>query len=188
MSLELFALAVALAMDATAAAAARGLVAQRVRARDVALTTLAFGGAQALMPLVGWLLGRALSGYVSAWDHWIAFTLLVSIGAHMILEGTAGDEPGEGEEAAPFALGTILWLALATSIDALAAGVTLPLLGAPLLLSVTVIGVTTALLSGAGLLLGCRLGCLKRARLTICGGLVLIALGVKILLEHTLGG
>ncbi len=188
MVLELPALAVALAMDATAAAATRGLVAKRIRVRDVALTMLAFGGAQALMPLIGWLLGAALSDHVSAWDHWIAFALLVSVGARMVVDGAAGDGPGEDDGAPPFALGTILWLALATSIDAFAAGVTLPLLGAPLLVSVAVIGATTAVLSGAGLLLGCHLGCLMKARLTIGGGLLLIALGVKILLEHTLGG
>ncbi len=188
MSLELFALAVALAMDATAAAATCGLTARCVRARDVARVTLAFGGAQATMPLIGWLLGQALSRVVTTWDHWIAFGLLLGIGAHMLVEARSQDDPGAAEGNDPFATGTLCWLALATSIDALAAGVTLPLLGVPLLVSVAVIGTTTAVLSGAGLLLGRRVGHLLGARLTVFGGLVLIALGVKILVEHTLAG
>ncbi|MBN2194731.1 MAG: manganese efflux pump [Polyangiaceae bacterium] len=187
MPLEVILLAVALAMDATAAAATRGLLAERLRLRDVALTTLAFGGAQALMPLAGALLGAALCGYVEACDHWVAFVLLTVLGAKMIREALSDRDEPAAAATDPFAFTTMVWLAVATSIDALAAGVTLPLLGAPLIVSVAVIGVTTAILSGAGLLLGRRLGRLIGARLEVFGGLVLIGLGVKILVEHTSG-
>jgi putative Mn2+ efflux pump MntP len=189
MIVDLLALAFALAMDATATAATLGFIAGRVRGRDLLLTTLAFGGSQALMPLLGWWLGFALSSVVTTWDHWIAFVLLAGIGVHLLREAAAG--PAEGAErsrANLFGVASVLWLALVTSIDALAAGVTLPLLGAPIVISVTVIGVTTAALSGGGLLLGRRLGRLLGKRLEFVGGLVLILLGLKILVEHTLLG
>jgi putative Mn2+ efflux pump MntP len=157
MSLELFALAVALAMDATAAAATCGLTARCVRARDVARVTLAFGGAQrrcrsSVAPRAG---AEPRRHHLGPLDRVRAPP---GIGAHMLVEARSQDDPGAAEGNDPFATGTLCWLALATSIDALAAGVTLPLLGVPLLVSVAVIGTTTAVLSGAGLLLGRRVG------------------------------
>jgi putative Mn2+ efflux pump MntP len=181
-------LAVGLAMDATAVAAARGLAARRVRARQVLLVALLFGGAQALMPLLGWWVGAQLGPLVAAVDHWIAFGLLAGIGGKMVWEGLrhTGAE-GVASGADVFALPTLLLLALATSIDAFAVGITLPLLGAPLGLSLATIGLTTAALSAAGVVLGRRFGARLGRRLDAFGGLVLVGLGCKLLIEH-LGG
>jgi putative Mn2+ efflux pump MntP len=179
-------LAVGLAMDATAVAAARGLAAKRILARHGVLVALFFGGSQAAMPLLGWLLGSYVGDEVRAWDHWIAFVLLAGIGAKMILEGAkkAQEEPAEDEL---FGLKVMAVLAIATSIDAFAVGITLPMMDAPLLTSIATIGVTTAVLSALGLFAGRRFGALLGKRLDVFGGLVLIGLGVKILVEHLAG-
>jgi putative Mn2+ efflux pump MntP len=183
---SIVALAVALAMDATAAAAARGLQARRVTMRDVASVSLLFGGFQAVMPLGGWLLGRWLGPVVAAWDHWIAFALLGGLGMKMMWEAR-GAEDGRAREDA-FGIATLLVLAVATSIDAFAVGVTLPMLRAPLALSVATIGVTTAVLSAGGLFAGRRFGAALGRRLEAFGGLVLLLLGGKILLDHLTAG
>lgn len=186
---SILALALGVAMDATAVAAARGLAAPVVRIRHGIIVGLAFGGAQGLMPLLGWFLGRRLGPLVSAWDHWLAFALLTAIGAKMLWEvrgsavETAGVEPGD-----PFGARPILLLAIATSIDAFAVGITLPMMGAPLVTSVVTIAVVTAILSGAAVFLGRRFGARFGRRLDAAGGLVLIGLGVKILIEHLYAG
>jgi putative Mn2+ efflux pump MntP len=177
-------LAVGLAMDATAVAAARGLAAPRIERRHVLLVALFFGGFQALMPLLGWLLGSRIGPLVQAWDHWIAFVLLGGIGAKMLWEARGGGDEVEGAAGDLFALRVMLVLAIATSIDAFAVGVTLPMLGAPLALSLATIGVTTAVLSVIGLFLGRRFGAMLGRGLDAFGGLVLIGLGAKILVEH----
>lgn len=181
-------LSIGLAMDATAVAAARGIAARRVHPQHVFLVASLFGGFQALMPLAGYLLGRELGPFIERFDHWIAFALLAGIGAKMLHEArTAGsEEPPRQRDV--FRLDLLLVLALATSIDALAAGITLPLLDAPLALSLATIGVTTALLSGLGLLLGRRFGASLGRRLDVVGGVVLIGLGTKILLQHLSAG
>src|SRR5262245_50435705 len=126
-------------MDATAAAAARGLQARRVTARDTALVALLFGGFQAVMPVFGWFLGVWLGPVVAAWDHWVAFALLAGIGAKTMWDAWGReDAPAAGEA---FGARMLVVLAVATSIDAFAVGVTLPILGAPLALSVVTIGV-----------------------------------------------
>ena len=182
-------LALGLAMDATAVAAARGLAAPAVRLRHGLIVGLAFGGAQALMPLLGWLVGSRLGPFISAWDHWVAFGLLTAIGAKMLWEARgAAVEGGDVVRADPFGARTILVLAIATSIDALAVGVTLPMLGAPLVTSLVTIGVVTALLSGAAVFLGRRFGAHLGRRLDAAGGVVLIGLGAKILIEHLRAG
>jgi manganese efflux pump family protein len=180
-------LAFGLSMDAAAVSAARGLAVPKILPRHVFSVALFFGGFQALMPLLGWLIGKQLGDLVQAWDHWLAFGLLGGIGGKMLWEAfSASDEREEAKAADPFALRLMLVLAVATSIDALAVGVTLPVLRAPVLLSVVTIGVTTALLSILGLFAGRRFGELLGRRLDIAGGLVLIGLGVKILIEHLL--
>ena len=153
----ILALAVGLAMDATAVSAARGMAIPRVRPRHAALVALFFGGFQALMPVVGWLVGSRIGPLVEAWDHWIAFVLLGAIGAKMLWESRdpkTADAPRSEREL--FGLKVMLLLAIATSIDALAVGITLPMLDAPFALSVATIGVTTAVLCVAGLLVGRR--------------------------------
>ncbi len=181
-------LSIGLAMDATAVAAARGLSARRIQTRHVLLVALLFGGFQAFMPLLGWLVGSRIGPVVERFDHWIAFVLLGAIGAKMLHDAYAGEDDADPRPEDLFRLGILLVLALATSIDALAVGVTLPMLGAPLVLSVATIGITTAILSGMGLLVGRRFGAQLGKRLDIAGGLVLIGLGTKILIQHLLAG
>ena len=186
-ALTILTLSVGLAMDAMAVSAARGFAAPALRAGDVLRVALFFGGFQALMPLIGWFLGDAFGSAVSAWDHWIAFVLLGAIGAKMLWEARPSPHAG-GEAAASgddlFAPRVLVVLAIATSIDALAAGITLPMLGAPLLVSVASIGLVTATLSALGIVAGRRFGDVLGRRLEVFGGLVLMALGTKILVEH----
>jgi manganese efflux pump family protein len=194
-------LAVGLAMDSVAVAAARGLASPAIRPGHVARVALLFGGFQALMPLLGWQLGARLGPHVARWDHWIASGLLVAIGGKMLRDAWRVDEEAPGSARAPsppaqgparpaepallFGWRVLILLAIATSIDAFAAGITLPLLGAPLIPTLALIGGVTALLSAVALLVGRRLGAGAGRRLDALGGLVLIGLGVKILLEHT---
>jgi len=187
---SLLLLAVGLAMDAAAVSATRGLMVDRVTARHAALVAVFFGGAQALMPLLGWLAGDWLGSLVQAWGDWIAAGVFAVLGAKMCWEAR-GKEPSDadlGERAGrdPFALATMALLALATSVDALVAGITLPMMGAPLPISVAAIGVTTAVLSVGALLLGRRLGSAFEKRLDIVGGLILIGLGVKVVVSRLL--
>lgn len=186
-ALTILTLSVGLAMDATAVSAARGCAARSVRAGDVLRVALWFGGFQALMPGIGWCLGDALGSEVSAWDHWIAFGLLGAIGSKMLWEARGSAERPASEprsNADLFGTRVLVVLAVATSIDALAAGITLPMLGAPLLLSLASIGLITAALSALGVLVGRRFGDVLGRRLDTFGGLVLVALGTKILVEH----
>lgn len=178
-------LAVGLAMDATAVAAARGLAAKDLRPRHAIEVGLCFGGFQAAMPLLGWLIGARVGHLVAAWDHYIAFALLSGLGVKMLYDARdAGEEALEHDDRVLFSAKALAVLGLATSIDAFAVGLTLPMLGAPLVLSLVTIGVTTALLSALGLYLGRRFGALLGKRLDVFGGLVLIGLGTKILIEH----
>lgn len=179
-------LSVALAMDATAVAAARGVAAPTVRARDVLLVAVAFGGMGGVMPLLGGLLGARFGPWIGAIDHWIAFVLLAGIGAKMLWEARASDDEEEPVGPSPFGLRVLAALALATSIDTFAAGITLPILGAPLGFAAGMIGLTTALFSAAGVVLGHRAGLRFGSRLEVLGGLALIGIGAKILVEHVL--
>lgn len=184
---ELLLLAVGLAMDAAAVAAARGLAVGTVRARHLFLVAVFFGGAQAVMPLLGFLLGQQLGPLIAAIHHWIAFALLAFLGGRMIKESFDDDEDDDTMAGDPFALATMAALAVATSIDAFAVGLVLPTLGATLLGAVVVIGVVTALLSMLGLALGARLGAHLGSRLDLLGGVVLVGLGVRFLIEGLTG-
>ena len=176
-------LAFGLAMDATAVAAARGLSARgdgpaAVRRREVILLPLLFGVFQAGMAALGWALGAWGGKLVADWDHWIAFGLLTLVGAKMIVEALRG---GEDEDVRAGGLGLYLVLALATSIDAAAAGITLPLVPVAPAISLALIGGITAACSLVGYLAGRAIG---GKQLEIAGGLILIGLGVRILVEH----
>ena len=176
-------LAVGVAMDAAAVSASCGLVTPVLRLRHFLMVAFFFGGFQALMPLLGYLLGSQLGELVSAWDHWLAFIVLGGIGLHMIHESRSGTgEPRTGRDV--FALRMMIVLAVATSIDAFAVGVTLPLLDAPLALSLVTIGVTTAVLSALGLWIGRRFGARAGRRMDAFGGVLLVLFGIKILIEH----
>lgn len=184
----IFLLAVGLAMDAMAASAVQGLHAPRIGLKHVLSVALLFGGFQALMPLLGYALGYSLGSAVAAWDHWLAFGLLGGIGGKMLWE--AWGDSSSDDDAAPrptFEPRILLGLAVATSVDALAAGVTLPVLGAPMLQSLLIIGATTAVLSAIGVLAGRRLGRHASGRLDIVGGVLLIGMGTKVLVEHLAG-
>jgi putative Mn2+ efflux pump MntP len=185
-------LALGLAMDATAVAVVRGLAVGRLRPthpvgpRDALRIAILFGGFQSGMSAIGWVIGDRAGPLVERWDHWIAFGLLALLGGKMIFEALRGGDAG-GEVAAgadPFGLAPLLPLALATSIDALAAGVTLELVGPPPWLTLALIAGITAALSVAGLHVGRRAGALLGRRVELAGGLILIGLGVKVLVEH----
>jgi putative Mn2+ efflux pump MntP len=179
-------LAVGLAMDAAAVSAARGLLLTHIQLRHVVLVALFFGGFQALMPALGYALGASVGRWIAAWDHWAVFVLLGGLGIRMLHEAFAHapEQPAARSGGDPFALPVLVTLAVATSIDALAAGITLPLLQAPLISSCATIGVITALLSVAGLYVGRHFGGALGRRLDVAGGLALIALGTKTLIEH----
>lgn len=178
-------LALGLAMDAMAVAAARGCATPRILPRHVAKVALYFGGFQALMPLLGWFFGRRVGPFVQAWDHWIIFALLAAIGGKMLWEARgSGDDATDSAASADFGTKVMILLAIATSIDALAVGFTLPLLQAPLVPALVIIGTVTALASAAGLFAGRHFGALLGKRLDALGGVVLIGLGAKILVEH----
>lgn len=185
---SLLLLALGLAMDATAVSLSRGLATTGSLGRGAARCALLFGTFQSGMSALGWGLGQAAAAFVAAWAHWIAFVLLSLIGGKMVYEAL---RPGDGDEAPitgdPFAWGPLVALAVATSIDAGAAGVTLPLLTPPPWVSLVVIGVVTAALSALAVFLGRRVGERAEGRLDVFGGVVLIGLGIKLLAEGLLG-
>lgn len=181
---ELFLVAVGLSMDAFAVAICKGLGMKRLQVRHAAVIALFFGGFQALMPAIGWALGSQLAPIVMPVDHWIAFGLLALIGGKMIWDAFH-EEDAEGEAVdAPLDLRELLMLAIATSIDALAVGVTLAFLQVDIAFSVLFIGVTTFVLSFAGVAIGHQFGSRWEKPSTIVGGTVLILIGMKILFEH----
>ena len=179
--LELFLIGVGLSMDAFAVSVCRGLRMERMRWRQGGIIALLFGGFQAAMPLAGWALGRQFERYIVSVDHWIAFGLLGYIGGKMIW-----DAFHEGADTCPagFDLKELLMLAVATSIDALAVGVTFAFLQVSILPAVGLIGCTTFVLSLAGVWIGHRFGSRLKSRATLAGGVILCLIGLKILLEH----
>ena len=180
---EILLLAVGVSMDAFAVSIGKGLSAKRVSWREALLVAVWFGGFQALMPVVGYYLGVSFADLVEKVDHWIAFGLLLLIGGNMIREAFQKDDATAPADAS-FSFRTMLLLAIATSIDALAVGVSFAFLKAPLWSSIVVIGITTALFSAVGLLIGKKVGDRFHKGAEILGGLILIAIGLKILIEH----
>ena len=179
---ELAVLAVGLSMDAFAVSVCKGLALPRVSWKECCIAGAWFGGFQALMPLLGYLLGTQFERFVTSVDHWIAFVLLGIIGGNMIREALSKDED---QLDASLACKTMLLLAVATSIDALAVGITFALLpDVALPAAVSFIGATTFILSAVGLKVGNVFGLKYKSRAEIAGGIILILLGVKILLEH----
>lgn len=179
--IELFLLAVGLSMDAFAVSVCKGLAMPKITVKKASVVGLWFGGFQALMPLVGYFLGVQFKDKITAIDHWIAFILLGIIGFNMIREALS-----PGYEAASDALDvkTMFVLAIATSIDALAIGITFAFLHVDIISAVFFIGVTTFLLSAAGVKIGNVFGTKYKAKAELAGGVILILLGLKILLEH----
>ena len=182
---ELLLIGVALSMDAFAVAVCKGLSMKKINWGHGAVIALLFGGFQALMPLVGWLLGTQFQRYITSFDHWVAFALLAFIGGKMTLESFKKDEEDACVPEEALDLGELLILAVATSIDALAVGITFALLpDVNIWSSIGLIGVTTFLLSLLGVAVGNRFGSKYRKKAELAGGLILIAIGLKILLEH----
>ena len=179
--LELFILAVGLSMDAFAVSVCKGLAMKKITLKSAAIVGAWFGGFQALMPLIGWLLGNQFKSYITAIDHWIAFILLIIIGGNMVKEAfSRGDEDTD----ASLGIKIMLLLAIATSIDALAVGVTFAFLSVNIWWAIGFIGCTTFILSAVGVKVGSVFGMKYKSKAELAGGIILILIGTKILLEH----
>ena len=183
-ALELFILAIGLSMDAFAVSICKGLAVKRIDMGKAGIVGLWFGGFQALMPMVGYFLGTLFSGAIQSVDHWVAFILLSLIGANMIREALSRDEDA-GRDSGSLSFKTMLILAVATSIDALAAGITFAFLDVNIVSAVSIIGCTTCIISMAGAKVGSVFGTKYKSKAEMTGGVMLILLGLKILLEHT---
>ncbi len=184
---EILVIAVGLAMDAFAVSIGAGAIRSRLAPRATFRLAFHFGLFQFLMPVLGWALGTTVAGWLSGVDHWIAFGLLGFVGGRMVVsgvgeadEGLSGPDPSKGA--------AMIMLSVATSIDALAVGLSLAMLGVGILLPAAVIGLVTGALCTLGVALGDRLGQRLGHRMELVGGLVLIGIGLKIVLDHTTGG
>jgi len=186
--ITMIAIAVGLAMDAFAVSVASGLAYCSMRMGHTLRIALFFGGFQALMPVVGWLAGLTLRSYIVSIDHWIVFGILVFLGIKMIYEAVVIGRAEKGADV--MNLFVLLGLAVATSIDALAVGVTFAFLNVVIIAPVVVIGVVTFVMSFAGVVIGQRCGELgfSSTKIEVAGGVVLISIGLKILIEHLVNG
>ena len=176
-------IAIGLAMDAFAVSIAKGITVKNNRHKSAILLSTFFGGFQMLMPLIGWVAGIGLKDLIVGIDHWIAFGLLSFIGVKMLHESTKDRDTGKEDGVK---LSSILILAVATSIDALMVGFSFAFLGTSILLPISTIGTVTFLLSFVGFFFGSRLGKVFGKKIEIVGGIILIAIGVRILVEHLL--
>ena len=184
--IELFLLGVGLSMDAFAVSVCKGLGMRKLNKKQALIIGLYFGGFQALMPFVGWLLGSQFQKYITSLDHWIAFILLGFIGGKKMIEAVRewNEEEVVDVMDAPIDHKNMLVLAVATSIDALAVGITFAFLGTPIVEAITIIGITTMVISIAGVVVGNFFGSRYKSKAEFIGGLILVLLGLKILLEH----
>ncbi len=182
---EVFMIGIGLSMDAFAAAICKGLSMRKATLSNILIIALFFGGFQAFMPAAGYFLGKQFEEYIVAVDHWIAFLLLLFIGGKMIIEVIRGSDEEESrilETAVD--IKEILILAVATSIDALAVGISFAFLKVEIVSAAVMIGATTFILSAIGVLIGKKFGFKYKNKATVAGGLILILIGTKILLEH----
>lgn len=183
--IELFLIGVGLSMDAFAVSICKGLAMEKVNKKQAVVIGLYFGGFQALMPLIGWFLGVRFQKYITSIDHWIAFILLVFIGGKMIWEAVRDPDVQEiPEKDPPLKHKEMLLLAIATSIDALAVGITFAFLDTPIIEAIAIIGCTTFALSILGVVVGNFFGTRYKKKAEIAGGVILILIGLKILLVH----
>ena len=188
--LDIFLLGVGLSMDAFAVAICKGLAMKKVNKKQMILIALFFGGFQALMPLVGWLVGSTFAKKIAAFDHWIAFVLLALIGGNMAIEAIKEWNQEDKVEIIdpPIDFKELTFLAIATSIDALACGVTFSFYeNFNIIKAISIIGITTFVISAGGVYVGNIFGDKYKAKAQLVGGIILIFLGIKILLEHTMG-
>lgn len=180
--LDIFLIGVALSMDAFAVSVCKGLSVKKAGVKHVLTVGVYFGGFQALMPMLGFLLGYKFESFITNIDHWIAFVLLAIIGGNMIREALGKDE--DDKENDDFSFKAMLPLAVATSIDALAVGISFAFLGVDIVTAALLIGATTFVLSGVGIFVGNIFGSKYKSKAELAGGIVLILIGAKILLEH----
>lgn len=178
---EIISIGVGLSMDAFAVSICKGLSMKKLNWKNTIIIALWFGIFQALMPILGYALGTAFSDFVQSIDHWIAFVLLSIIGINMIRESTKKEEEGINDK---IDFKTMLILAIATSIDALAVGITFAFFEVNLFLAITIIGIITFGLSILGVLIGNKFGSKFENKAELAGGIILILIGLKILLEH----
>ena len=178
---EILLIAIALSMDAFAVSVCKGLSVPKLLPRHALTVGLYFGGFQALMPLIGYLLGHSFESAIASIDHWIAFALLALIGGNMVREALGDDEE---KTDASFGFKTMLLLSVATSIDALAVGVSVACLGVNIIAAIATIGTTTFILSIVGIKVGNMFGAKYKDKAELVGGIILILMGLKILLEH----
>lgn len=186
--IEMLSIGIGLSMDAFAVSICKGLKMKKINFGHAGIIALFFGGFQALMPLIGWALGRQFEQYVTKVDHWIAFALLAFIGGKMAIEAIKGgdeEDSAEGEvcSAEKLDIKELFMLAIATSIDALAVGVTFAFMNVSIVPAVTVIGVTTFVFSIGGVVIGNIFGAKYKSKAELAGGIILIIIGLKILLE-----
>ena len=175
---------IGLAMDAFAVSITSGISIKNMKLRHALLIAITFGGFQAVMPVIGWFLGSKARNFIVSVDHWVAFILLGIIGLKMIYEGLKIDKEVE-KESNPLNINILFALAIATSIDALVVGITLSVVNIEIFLPVTIIGIVTFIMSFSGVYLGNRYGHFFDAtKLEIIGGFILLAIGIKILIEH----
>lgn len=182
MLVDVLILAVSLSMDAFAISMCKGFAMRRFSLKYSVVIAAFFGGFQAIMPLVGWLLANSFAEYIRQFDHWVAFLLLFFIGGKMMLDSFKKDD--EIAQKSVLNIRELFVLAVATSIDALAVGITLTFLNVNIFFSAAVIGAVTFVLSLAGVLIGSEAGARYKNKATLLGGVVLIIMSFKILLEH----
>lgn len=182
-TLSLIGIAIGLAMDAFAVSIGAGLTLKTVDARQTFRLAWHFGLFQAMMPVLGWLAGLSIASWIAPVDHWIAFGLLAVIGAKMIYEALK-DADGDAPRSDPTKGWSLVLLSVATSIDALAVGLTLALLNVDIWYPAVVIGLVAGAFTAVGMQLGTRFGALLGRRMEVVGGVILIAIGVQILVEH----
>ncbi len=186
--IELFLIGVGLAMDAFAVSVCKGLGMQRVNKKHAVIIGLFFGGFQGLMPFVGWVLGTRFQDYITSFDHWIAFVLLGFIGGKMICEALKKEEEVCGQlcnaSSEKLDIKELFVMAVATSIDALAVGITFAFLQYPIVEAVVLIGITTFFISVGGVFVGNFFGTRYKKKAELAGGIILVIIGTRILLEH----
>lgn len=180
---DLFLIGVGLSMDAFAASACKGLQQKRINGNIAFITAFFFGLFQALMHLIGWLLGSSFTQLIQPFDHWVAFGLLAAVGCKMLWDAFHPDTDDEADNA-QFSFRELIMLSIATSIDALVIGVSFAMTGINIWIAIVVIGVTTFVLSLIGFVIGNKFGSKYEKAATILGGCALIILGIKIVLEH----
>lgn len=180
--LMLLGISLGVAMDAFAVAVACSLALRRVTFRQTFRLAFHFGLFQALMPILGWAAGNSVHGYIQSWDHWVAFVMLAIVGGKAIWEALRGGDEVISKD--PTRGMSLVVFSLATSIDALAVGVSVSMIWDRILFPAAVIGIVTAIVTGTGMILGARIGSRFRSGMELAGGVILVAIGLKVLLSH----